>query len=362
MKNTLDHIISVLVSLVLIVVAFCFLFSHLKNSKDTDRETPLTQIDQRAIERQSSEEQTQNTEYWLTDDELSEALGRKVIDISSNEENYLMTFDSPPIEGLEVHFIDVGQGDATLINCQGHYMLIDGGDDLVGTLLQNYLIKHGVNYLDYVVMTHGDADHCGGLDVVISKFDIGTIFTCGFKKDTWTEKAVYDAIEYRGFDYVHPSFENTFSLGDADCYILGPVTYDLGEGDVNNASIVIKVVYGTTSFLFMGDAEEPEEASILSASHTDLHADVIKLGHHGSNTASSEEWIKSVNPSAAVVSCSLGNSFGHPHPSVLNYLRKNNISLYRTDEDGTVIAESDGINIRWNVPPSVSWKSGWDYQ
>lgn len=253
---------------------------------------------------------------------------------------------------MEVHYIDVGQGDATLIICDGHAMLIDGGDNSKGTALQLYLQSQNVTALDYVVATHPDADHIGGLDVVITKFDCGTILMTDYEKDTATYRDVVDAMAYRGYEKTTPAIGDSYALGGASFMIVGPVDI---TGSANDSSIALILQHGEKSFYFEGDAEE-EEQDILSTGIS-LNADVFKLGHHGSRTSNSEEMVEAVDAAYAVISVG-SNSYGHPHAEVLNRLRERGTLLFRTDEQGSVVARSDGRDITWNCSPTDSWAVG----
>jgi competence protein ComEC len=255
---------------------------------------------------------------------------------------------------LEVHFIDVGQGDATLIKCDGHSLLIDAGDNYKGTTVQLYLKKQNVSKLDAVIWTHPDADHIGGADVITTKFEIGTVYMTSVKSDTKTYEELVNAIKAKGYRTTVPVTGSSFELGSAKVTFLGPVNaYDSD----NNNSIVCMVQYGDTKFLFTGDAEEEAENDLVDK-YKDLSADVYKVGHHGSKTASTEKLLDLVNPTYAVISCGEGNSYGHPNAKVLNSLRTRKITVFRTDEQGSIIATSDGTNITWNTAPSDSWKAG----
>lgn len=255
---------------------------------------------------------------------------------------------------LAVHYLDVGQGDCILAACDGEYMLIDAGDNNQGTKIQNYLTKQGVKKLKYAVGTHPDADHIGGLDVILYKFDCGTVMMTGQSKDTVTYRDVVDTMKQKGYRNTVPEPGDSFVLGSAECTVLSPgKKYE----DANNNSIVLRVVHGENTFLFMGDAEEEAETDILK-SGADVRADVLKVGHHGSRSSSSEKFLKAVDPSYAVISCGEGNSYGHPHAETLNHLRAMGVEVLRSDEQGTIVAVSDGSKITWNSAPSDSWKAG----
>lgn len=255
---------------------------------------------------------------------------------------------------LTVHYLDVGQGDCILAACDGEYMLIDAGDNDQGTKIQNYLKKQGVKKLKYAVGTHPDADHIGGLDVILYKFDCDTVMMPEAAKETTTYQDVVDAMKQKGYRNTVPEPGDSFRLGSAVCTVLGPMKeYE----DVNDYSIVLKIEHGDNRFLFMGDAEEEAEADLLR-SGVDVGADVLKVGHHGSRSSSSRQFLEAVGPSCAVISCGEDNSYGHPHAETLNNLRAMGVSVFRSDEQGTIVAASDGSKITWNSAPSDTWKAG----
>ncbi|MBO5278503.1 MAG: MBL fold metallo-hydrolase [Lachnospiraceae bacterium] len=261
---------------------------------------------------------------------------------------------SLPDGRLEVHFIDVGQGDATLILCGEDAMLIDAGENDKGTLVQSYLQAQGVTSLRYMIGTHPDSDHIGGMDVILYKFDCDTVMMPDKKKNTSTYRDVIDTMKNRGYSNTLPVVGDTYELGDASFTILAPSrSYE----DSNNCSIAILLTYGNTHFLFTGDAEEEAEKDMLDCGIS-LRADVYKAGHHGSSTSSSEAFLRAVQPTYAVISCGEGNSYGHPHAEPLNSFRAIGIQVFRTDEQGSIIATSDGENITWSCSPTESWISG----
>lgn len=268
--------------------------------------------------------------------------------------------ESPNVESGEgqspliVTFIDVGQGDATLLQCGGSSMLIDAGKNDQGTSLQLFLQKQKVKELEYAVGTHPDEDHIGGLDVVITKFDVDHVLMPDRKSDTKTYRDTIQAAKDKSIAIENPEPGDTFWLGDAKVEVMAPLKkYE----DNNNNSIVLMVEHGENRFLFTGDAEEEAEEDMLQAG-VDLDADVLKVGHHGSRSSTSESFLQAVSPEAAVISCGEGNSYGHPHAQTMNSLRMNGIELYRTDESGTIVAYSDGESIEFDVPPSDSWIPG----
>lgn len=264
---------------------------------------------------------------------------------------------------MEVHFLDVGQSDCTLIICDGHAMLIDCGDGNQGTKIQYYLKKQGVEKLDYLVLTHPDADHIGGAPVIITKFEIDNIFMSPYMKDSSAYEKVTDALEYRSFTWSAPEPGSRFLLGNTAILMLGP---DKLYPDSNNSSLVLKLEHGENTFLFTGDAEECAETQLVKRYEKNagqkeslsLQADVLKVGHHGSKTSSCEIFLDAVGPGFAVISCGEFNSYGFPHARTLNSLRALGIETFRTDEQGTVIVTSDGRALTWNCSPSVTWQAG----
>ena len=257
---------------------------------------------------------------------------------------------------LEVHFIDVGQGDATLIRQGEHAMLIDAGDNSKGTAVQAYLQSQNIKKLDYVIGTHPDSDHIGGLDVILYKFQWDMVMMPELEKDTRTYEDVVKVIQDKNKQITVSGAGETYSMGQAEFTIVCPQKSDYGDNS-NNYSIGIRLTFGENAFLFTGDAEEEAEQDML-ASGMDLSADVFKAAHHGSDTANTADFLKAIHPEAVVISCGEGNSYGHPRAAVLNELRQMGVNVYRTDEQGTIVAYSDGENITWNCSGSESWKAG----
>ena len=257
--------------------------------------------------------------------------------------------------GMEVHFIDVGQGDSTLIKVGGHAMLIDAGDNSEGTAVQSYLDSQNVEKIDYAIGTHPDADHIGGLDVVVYKFDCKKVFMPDVTSDTKTYDDVVQALKSKNQKAQAPKLGKTYSLGDATFTIIAPVK-DYGD-DTNDWSIGILLQYGKNRFLFTGDAAKQAEDDMIDTGE-DLSADVYKASHHGSKTGSSDDFLDKVSPAYAVISCGEGNKYGHPSAQTLNNFRSRGIKTFRTDNQGTIVAYSDGSDITWNASPDTTWTPG----
>lgn len=255
---------------------------------------------------------------------------------------------------LEIHFIDVGQGDAILLKCGGQAMLIDAGGNDKGTLVQNYIQKQDIQKLDYVISTHPDSDHCGGLDVVLYKFDCGTIIMPEYTKATNTCRDVIDTLKAKGYSPTLPAAGTSYPFGGASFTILAPLqTAD----EANNNSVAIMLEHGEKRFLFTGDAEAEEENDIISSGLL-ADCDVYKAGHHGSRSSSSAALLDAVTPEYCVISCGENNSYGHPHAETLNNLRIRGIKVFRTDEQGSIVCTSDGKSLAWSCAPSESWLAG----
>lgn len=239
---------------------------------------------------------------------------------------------------LEVHFIDVGQADCALLVSNGHYMIIDGGNNDDADTIVSYLKEQGVETLDAVVGTHPHEDHIGSLDTIINSFDVEAVYMPKIMHTSQTFEDVLDAIANKGLQIKSPDPGDTFSFNGLPVEVLGP---QQEYSDFNNNSIVLKVAAGETKFLFTGDAEEAAEKDILNAG-CDLQADVLKVGHHGSSTSTSDAFLQAVSPKYAVISVGTGNKYGHPENVTLDKLKNIGAEVYRTDLQGTVICSTDG--------------------
>lgn len=261
--------------------------------------------------------------------------------------------DTPQAD-LDVHYIDVGQGDSILVVCNGEAMLIDGGDNSAEDILPAYLRQQGVTKLRCIVATHPHADHCGGLDAVAQSVDFDTVYTSCIDYDTKSFRDFLETVEAKGGTLTFPEVDSSFDLGGATVTVLGPRTYNVPE-TWNNASIVLRLTYGDTSFLFTGDMEQEEETELLEAG-CDVSCDVLKVGHHGSRTSSGYRLLYEAAPTAAVISCGTGNDYGHPHKEAMARLQDAGISyILRTDLSGSIVFHSDGTNLTYTTEYNNEW-------
>lgn len=249
---------------------------------------------------------------------------------------------------MQVSYIYVGQGDSEFIELpNGKTMLIDAGPNDAGSNVVDYIKSLGYTSIDYVVATHPHEDHIGGMDDVIDAFDIGDIYMPRVSATTQTYEDLLDAISAKNLViFTAHAGVSLIDEDDLSVEMVAPVSdkYD----DINNYSAVIRVVYGDTSFLFAGDAEDVSEAEITD----DIQADVLKVGHHGSDSSTTDEFLARVNPSIAVISCGKDNKYGHPADSTVKKLTDKGINVLRTDELGTIVISSDGSDVSI-VKPTV---------
>ena len=246
---------------------------------------------------------------------------------------------------LEVHFLDVGQGDCGIVLCDGESMVIDGGPRGASQYVYSYVHDTlRLSHIDYIVSTHPHLDHVGGLASVLNAAPVDLILT---PLTEWNSKAFNSMLKYaelQGTPLVVPREGDTLQLGSAVITILHCWPEAVQQSRTNDSSIVLRIDFGSTSFLFTGDAEDWSEYMMID-SRVNLKADVLKVSHHGSGTASTEEFLKAVQPEYAVISVGKNNEYGHPHRNVLDRLSSIGASVLRTDELGTIIIESDGENI-----------------
>ncbi|MEG0756859.1 MAG: ComEC/Rec2 family competence protein [Raoultibacter sp.] len=244
---------------------------------------------------------------------------------------------------LVVRYLDVGQGDCTLISCEGQNLLLDGGDSSSSSKIYSILERLNIKRLDYVIVTHPDADHCGGISGALSFAACGTCFSPTIESDTNTFSTLLRTLDKQGKQMTVPSLHDSFKLGKTTVTFVSPTQEFSGT---NNASLIVRIDYGSTSFLFTGDAESPSEYALV-ADNASLSADVLKIGHHGSATSTTPLFLDAVNPAYAIISVG-PNSYGHPSNTVLEDLASHGIESMRTDLDGTIIVKSNGSTLTFD--------------
>ncbi len=264
------------------------------------------------------------------------------VQTTANQPN--VTVSAGELGEVEYHFIDVGQGDSTLIRTPLGDILIDAAENSVEEDLKNYLDLCGVEVLYYAVFTHPDSDHIGGADMILAEYEVQNVIKPDFEKTTKVYTRMMEAIAAEGCPVYNALPGETYSLGEFDMFILSPDPK--ADLDSNNSSIVIKATWGETTAMLTGDAEKPAEESIMQTySAADLGSMLLKMGHHGSRTSSTAEWLAAVNPKIAVISCGRDNSYGHPHAEALARIKAYvGDKIYRTDELGSIVFITDGTS------------------
>lgn len=282
--------------------------------------------------------------FGLSEEQINETFGLITNTISTQEtatqNNSSQTKQTTSQQGeLQVYFLDVGQADSILIKSNNEYMLIDGGNNNDGPLLVKYFQSLGIKEFKYIVGTHPHEDHIGGLDDVIKNFTIDNIYIPDAMTTTKTFEDLLDSIDEKNLTYKVPKINSTFPLGNANLKVIYTGT---DTSDLNNTSIVLKLTYQDISILLTGDATSETEKKILNK---DINSTVLKVGHHGSKYSSTKSFLKKVNPKYAIISVGKNNIYNHPATITINKLEKLNTQIYRTDQDGTILLETNGHNI-----------------
>lgn len=329
-----------------------------KQTTPPQTEPPVIETDIPVIETELVETETQHveTEPPVTETEAPET---EVIETEAIETEAPVVETGPPTIETEateteppvyepstftIHFIDVGQADAALIECDGHYMLIDGGNKGDSSLIFSVLNRANIDSLDIVVATHAHEDHIGGLPGAFISHSVGVVLcpVTSYDSDAFRDFKRY--ADSKGGGITIPSVGDTYHLGSATIEIVGVNS----TPDANNSSIVLLITYGDTSFLFTGDAEREAEQIILD-SGIDLSATVLKVGHHGSGDSTTYPFLREIMPEYAVISVGENNSYGHPTENTLSRLRDADVQVFRTDMQGDIFCTSDGENVTFTV-------------
>ena len=270
------------------------------------------------------------------------------------EESPLPTQETPaelPIEeaGLKVFFIDVGQGDATLIEVVGQgCILVDGGYEEYADKVLTVLAQEGLDKIDYMVGTHAHADHVGSLSSIMKRITVGTLLVPQEENENFFYTDMLSTARSEGATIALAVPGDTFTLGDAKVTVYGPFDASEGVEEINDTSVVLKIEYKEISFLLSADAETNEEYDIMNSGY-DLQATVLKVGHHGSSSSTGYLWLRSINPKYAVISCGIDNEYGHPTHKTLKRIKDADVTLFRTDLQGTITCWTDGYRLSWSV-------------
>lgn len=237
---------------------------------------------------------------------------------------------------LKITYLDVGQADSILIEENNEYMLIDAGNNEDGPYLVNYFKSLGIEKFEYVIGTHAHEDHIGGMDDIIKNFSIGTFYMPEVLTTTKTFEDILDALEEKQVAFNSPEIDKSFTFADTTIETL---YIDNNSKDLNDSSIVLRLKHVTNTFLFTGDASTKVEKKLLDKN---IQSDVLKLGHHGSSYSTSKAFLDKVNPTYAIISVGENNTYKHPQDEIIKRLENKNIKIYRTDESGSIVAESNG--------------------
>lgn len=263
--------------------------------------------------------------------------------------------EEPQLAGdMTVHFLDVGQGLSILVQSNGENLVYDGGDRGESSFVVSYLQQQGVTDIKYLISSHYDEDHVAGLVGCVNTFNVENVIGADYVQDTKIYQSFIDGVAEKGLEIQHPAVGTEYQFGTGKFTILSPAS--IGSND-NDNSVAIKLTNGENSFIFTGDAESGSEAAMCS-SGIDLSCDVLVPGHHGSATATSNDFLMKAVPEFAVISCGTDNQYGHPDKDTMDKLQSMDIQVYRTDKQGTVIATSTGTEISWNQEPSNDYSPG----
>lgn len=270
-------------------------------------------------------------------------------DSTSKKETQVSSVKTKGGKDLEVHFIDVGQGSSTLIESNGCYMLVDGGDSKYTSKVVSYLNSQSVDKLDYIIATHYDSDHLNGVVAALDNYDTDVVIAPDYKAESKIYKSFTSILKKKGIKITYPETGTKYKIGDAEFTILAP--NDTHYDDANDYSVAIKLVNGNNSFILTGDAEIESEYEMLETG-IGLSCDVYLAGHHGSKYSSSQAFLQALEPDSVVISVGKDNRYGHPSDETMARLDAAGCNIYRTDQLGDIVASSDGKNITFNVNKS----------
>lgn len=289
-----------------------------------------------AISENKANEEDETVENNSNSEPVEESNNEQHTDEAENEAK-----DSGSLQELQVHYIDVGQADATLLQYADgedvYTLLFDTGDWRRNDVL-NYLANQNISTIDLIVTSHPHADHIGQLAEIVNTYDVGEVWMSGNEASSNTYIEAAEAVLNSDADYHEPRTGEEFSIGPLDITVLYPSSV---TGDLNEESVSLRMTYGDVVFVFTGDAEKGAEAAMVQSGMT-LDADILQLGHHGSKTSSTSSFIEAVNPDVAIYSAAIDSQYGHPDAEVVDRVQQAGIDLYGTDVHGTVIVTTDG--------------------
>lgn len=294
-----------------------------------------------------------NVLFGVAPDELhSENNSNSTVQQSETEQ--IKNTEIVEIEEMKVHFLDVGQGLAILVQLGDEVLMYDGGERDTSSFVVAYLKEQGITEIDYLISSHYDSDHVSGLIGCLYAFDVKNVVGSNYVHDSKIYTSFMTAVEEKGLVIQYPEVGAEYTFGDAVITILSPEEI---VGDSNSNSVAIKLSYGESDFIFTGDADYKLEKEMI-ASGIDLNCEVLSLAHHGSASGTSENFLIATTPEYAVISCGADNSYGHPHEEVVGMLENMEIDLFRSDVQGTVIATTDGEKITWSEEPCNDYRDG----
>lgn len=264
------------------------------------------------------------------------------VELNESEQAIKSNQNKSILSNLEVHYIDVGQADATLFQYsyedENYTILYDTGDWNKNDVI-NYLISQEIDFIDLIIVSHSHADHIGQLADIVKTFKVGEVWLSGNTNSSQTYQKSVEAIMASDADYYEPRRGESFEVGPMTIEVLHPEKL---SGDQNKDSISLRFVYGDIKFVFTGDAYKDQELQIIHSS-VEVEADILQLGHHGSDTSNDQAFLQAVNPTVAIYSAGEGNLYDHPHKEVTSLVKDHGIDLYGTDVDGTIVVTTDGI-------------------
>ncbi len=279
----------------------------------------------------------------------NETIGQQTQQIENTD-----TTEVIEIQEMRVHFLDVDQGLAILVQLGDEVLMYDGGERDTSSFVVAYLKEQGITEIDYLISSHYDSDHVSGLIGCLYAFDVKNVIGSNYVHDSKIYNSFMTAVEEAGLEVQYPEVGTEYTFGEATFTILSPEEI---VSDSNSNSVAIKLTYGESDFIFTGDADYKSEKKMI-ASGIDLDCEVLSLSHHGSASGTSERFLIATTPEYAVISCGKDNSYGHPHEEVVGMLEDMEIDLFRSDVQGTVIATTDGEVITWSEEPCNDYRDG----